>query len=276
MGAADRIAVVKASVHVGRLVREWRTARGLSQLALAEDAGFSSRHVSFIETGRTQPSRQSLLVLAETLDMPLRDRNRLLEAGGYARMFSETPLEAAEMTRIRSVLQFVLDRHLPNAALVLDRYANCLMGNAASGRLLARLVDPALMTPGANMLRVIFHPQGVRRWIVNWPHVGRYLLDRAERDFGGSAADDAGAQLLRELRGCADLPEAADAPARGGASDVLLPVHIRRGDLELRLVTTIMTFGTPQDVTLQELRLESFFPADEESERRWAAVMSEG
>src|SRR5690349_6687851 len=111
---------------VGRLVREWRTARGLSQLALAANAGFSPRHVSFIETGRTQPSRHSLLTLAEALDMPLRVQNRLLEAGGYAHMFRETTLAAQEMAHVRSVLQFVLDRHMPNAAVVLDRYTNCL------------------------------------------------------------------------------------------------------------------------------------------------------
>lgn len=250
-------------------MREWRTARGLSQLALAADAGFSSRHISFIETGRTQPSRQSLLALADVLEIPLRERNRLLEVGGYAKAFRETPLVADEMTHVRSVLQFVLDRHLPNAALVLDRHSNCLMGNRASGRLLARLAEPALITRGTNMLRAIFHPDGVRRWIVNWEEVGPYLLGRAEREFG-DATDPVGAQLLAELRAHAGLPETMSRPAaRLRASDVLLPIHIRRAELELRLFTTIMTFGTPQDVTLQEMRLETFFPGDQESERRW-------
>ena len=157
----------QAERAIGPLLREWRAARGMSQLALAMRAGFSSRHVSFIETGRTQPSRQALLDLAEALDVPLRERNRLLEAGGYAQMYRHTPLAADEMAHVRGVLQFILDRHAPYAAIVLDRYGNCLMGNAASRRLLALLVDPSLMTTHANHLRMVFHPLGARRWIVN-------------------------------------------------------------------------------------------------------------
>src|ERR671918_2003897 len=130
---------------VGQLLRDWRTARGVSQLDLAMHAGFSARHVSFIETARTQPSRQALLVLAETLEVPLRERNRLLEAGGYAHVYQQTPLVADEMGHIRGVLQFFLDRHKPYAAVVLDRYSNCLMGNGASAQLLAAVVDPSLI-----------------------------------------------------------------------------------------------------------------------------------
>ena len=188
---------------VGRLLRDWRMSRGLSQMDLAEHSGFSARHVSFIETGRTQPSRQALLVLAESLDLPLRERNRLLEAGGFARVFSETPLAANEMAQVRSVLQFILDRHAPYAAVVLDRHSNCLMGNRAAGQIMARLVEPHLLPAGANMLRAVFHPDGMRRWIVNWPEVGGHLLDRAEREMGLDASDAAGALLLEELRGYA-------------------------------------------------------------------------
>ena len=119
---------------VGQLLRDWRTARGMSQLNLAMHAGFSSRHVSFIKTGRTQPSRQALLVLAESLEVPLRERNRLLEAGGYAHVYRQTPLASDEMSHIRTVLQFILDRHKPYAAIVLDRYANCVMSNGVTNR----------------------------------------------------------------------------------------------------------------------------------------------
>ena len=119
----------EAAHPVGRLVRDWRMNRGMSQLDLAMHSGFSAKHLSFIETGRAQPSRDALLVLAESLDLPLRERNRLLEAGGFARVFTETPLAADEMSRVRSVLQFILDRHAPYAAVVLDRFSNCLMGN---------------------------------------------------------------------------------------------------------------------------------------------------
>jgi transcriptional regulator with XRE-family HTH domain len=238
----------------------------LSQLDLAIRAGFSSRHVSFIETGKTQPSRHALLALAETLEVPLRERNRLLEAGGYARVYRETPLVAEEMRHIRSVLQFILDRHEPYGAVVLDRYSNLLIGNGAATRLLAPLVDSSLLTGTPNMLRLAFHPLGVRRYVVNWDEVAQHLIGRAERELGGLSGDELADSLMREVRayhGKPDHPPPATAP---GPADLLLPVRIRKDDLQLQLFTTIMTLGTPQDVTLQELRIETFFPADRESE----------
>ena len=234
-------------------------------------AGFSARHISFIETGRAQPSREALLAIAESLEIPLRERNRLLTAGGFANVYRETELAAADMSQVRHVLQFILDRHMPYGALVLDRFSTCLMGNAASGQLLAAVADPSLLTPNANMLRVVFHPHGVRRFIVNWTDVARVLLDRAERELT-SARDEAASALWREIEGYAkDIPKPA--ARRLQSDDVLLPVHIKRDDIELRLFSTIMTIGTPQDITLQELRIETFFPADEASERTWRALV---
>jgi transcriptional regulator with XRE-family HTH domain len=257
---------------VGQLLRTWREARGMSQLDLALHAGFSARHVSFIETGRTQPSRQALLVLAESLEIPLRDRNRLLEAGGYAHVYRQTPLAADEMTHVRGVLQFILDRHAPYGAVVLDRYSTVLMANTASSQLLAAVVDPSLLTAQPNLLRLVFHPLGARRYIVNWDDVARHLLGRAERELSSVSGDEPAATLLAELRGYvgASWPQRSTTP--GAAADLLLPVHIRKERLELRLFSTIMTLGTPTDVTLQELRIESFFPADESSERVWRHV----
>lgn len=260
---------------LGRLLREWRAARGMSQLDLAMRAGFSPRHVSFIETGRTQPSRQALLALAETLEVPLRERNRLLEAGGYAGVYRQTPLAAGEMAHVRGVLQFILDRHDPYAAVVLDRYANCLMANRAAAHLLAALVDASLLGEHANHLRLLFHPLGVRRWIVNWPEVARHILGRAERELSEPAADDEAAALLEELRGYAGPLWHDRAPRAVSAADLLLPIHIRTDRLELRLFSTIMTLGTPQDVTLQELRIETFFPADQASEAVWKTAVAE-
>ncbi len=257
---------------VGHLLRDWRTARGMSQLDLAFRAGFSSRHVSFIETGRTQPSRQALLVLAEALDVPLRERNRLLEAGGYSQFYPHTPLAAEELSHIRGVLQFVLDRHTPYAAVVLDRYANCLMGNRASSQFLATLVDSSLLNGHVNHLRAVFHPLGARRFIVNWDEVARSLLGRAEREWCGSTDDETATALLAELRGYAGPTVKRPAAAHLRTGDVLLPIHIRKDELELRLFSTIMTLGTPHDVTLQELRIETFFPADSESEEAWKRI----
>src|SRR5687767_10605774 len=256
---------------VGELLRSWRQSKGLSQFDVAMHAGFSARHISFIETGRAQPSRDALLAIAESLEVPLRERNRLLTAGGFANVYKETQLAAADMAQVRQVLQLILDRHMPYGALVLDRFSTCLMGNAASGKLLAQVADASLLTPNANMLRVVFHPQGVRRYIVNWPDVARVLLDRAEREL--SSADDAAAlTLLEEIRGYAgNLPKPAS--RRLQSDDVLLPVHLRKDAIELRMFTTIMTIGTPQDITLQELRIETFFPADQASELTWRALM---
>lgn len=259
---------------IGKLLREWRSARGFSQLDLAMRAGFSSRHLSFIETGRTQPSRQALLVLAETLEVPLRERNRLLEAGGYAHVYRQTSLDAEEMRHVRGVLQFILDRHEPYGAVVLDRYSNLLMGNTAATKMLGTLVDSTLLSSSPNLLRMVFHPLGGRRHIVNWNEVSRHLLARADRELG-VPGDETAAALLRELREYAGpfdsrRPVPSTHAARSGQAepaDVLLPVHIRKDGLDLRLFSAIMTLGTPQDVTLQELRIETFFPADAQSEQ---------
>jgi transcriptional regulator with XRE-family HTH domain len=268
MQASTATETLRPGSAVGRLLRDWRAARGMSQLDLAMEAGFSARHLSFIETGRAQASRQALMVLAETLEVPLRERNRLLEAGGFAHAYRQTPLDADAMRHIRSVLQFILDRHTPYAAVVLDRYSTCVMGNAASERLVAAIADPSLVSEHTNFLRMVFHPLGARRYIVNFDEVGRSLLDRAERELGSEDDDATAATLLAELRGYAG--DGVREQSSGSlAADLLLPIHIRTDDLELRLFSTIMTLGTPNDVTLQELRVETFFPADEASERAW-------
>jgi transcriptional regulator with XRE-family HTH domain len=260
---------------LGRLLRGWRASRGLSQLDLALRAGFSARHVSFIENGRTQPSRQALLAIAEVLDVPLRDRNLLLDAGGFAHVYPQTPLGSNELAPVRGVLQFILDRHEPYGAVVLDRFGNRLMGNAASTRLLSAVTDPSLLTGTANLLRAVFHPLGARRFIVNWAEVGRHLLARAERELG-ACRDEPARDLLAELRGYAGDVERLRPEVPVRPADVLLPIHVKVGSLELRMFSTIMTLGTPQDVTLQELRIEAFFPADDASEACWRQSITGG
>lgn len=259
---------------VGDLLRYWRASRGMSQLDLAMQAGLSARHVSFIETGRTQASRNSLLVLAESLDVPLRERNRLLEAGGYSRMYPQTPLDAEEMAPFREVLQFILDRHHPHAAVVLDRYSNVVMGNGASEQLVTTLVDPSLLTTPLNYLRIAFHPRGARRWIVNWRELSSQLLARTRRELGPMPSDPVAIALLDELRSLDNAPsnETTQSP---DSAELLVPIHIKKGDLELRLFCTYLTFGTPQDLTLQELRIETLFPADDGSTRVWNTLVEQ-
>src|SRR4030095_8145782 len=166
--------------------------------------------------------------IAEALDVPLRHCNRLLEAAGYAQVYRHTPLAANEMAHVRGVLQFLLDRHEPYAAIVLDRYANCLMGNNASAQMVAALADGSLISDQANHLRLVFHPLGVRRWIVNWDDVGAHVFFRAEQDLGD---DDAGRALLAELRsyGVPAVRRPADSALRPAA--LLLPVHMRMSGL---------------------------------------------
>jgi transcriptional regulator with XRE-family HTH domain len=261
--------MVDAAISVGPRLRAWRQTRALSQFEMASRAGFSVRHVSFIETGRSHPSRDAVLVLAEVLDLPLRERNHLLEAAGFARVFRETPLTADEMSHLRGMLQFILDRHLPYAAVVLNRHSTCLLGNRAAERFLPMLVSPSLITSTHNnFLRVTFHPEGTRRWIANWPEVESDLLSRASRELN-SADDPAGAELLAEIRSYASASTASESATRPSPGDLLLPIHISKGDFDVRLFSAIMTLGTPHDVTLQELRIETFFPADEDSERCW-------
>jgi transcriptional regulator with XRE-family HTH domain len=240
----------------------------VSQLDLAFRSGLSARHLSFIETGRTQPSRQALLAIAEALEMPLRERNGLLEAGGYARLYGETPLAAVEMEHVRAVLQFILERHEPYGAVALDRHWNVVMSNAAAARSLPEFSDTSLWRDApVNLLRLVFHPLGLRQFIVNWDEVASHLVRRAHRELGGASADDAGLALLEELHRYPDVPDRPALSLPSTAADLVVPVHLRKNGVDVRTFSAIMTLGTPQDVTLQELRIETFFPADAASDQ---------
>lgn len=264
---ADKIpAMVEMMASVGPQIRAWRQFRGLTQFELASRAGFSVRHVSFVESSRACPSREAVLALGKVLDLPYREQNRLLEAAGFARVFRETPLSADEMAHMRGMIQFILDRHLPYAAVAVDRHWNWLLSNRAATQFFKALISPALSTLHNNILRATFHPEGTRRWIVNWPEVEQHLLSRAETLLA-SAGDSVGFALLAEIRSYAGASTPDGIAPRPG--DLLLPIHLRMGDVDLRLFSTIMTLCRPQDVTLQELRIETWFPADRDSERCW-------
>ena len=260
--------MAEAATSVGPQIRSWRQSRGLSQFELASRAGFSARHVSFIETGRSRPSRDAILALGEVLGLSLRDRNRLLESAGFARVYRETPLSADEMAHMRGMMQFILDRHMPYGAIVIDRHWNCLLSNRAADHFFAALMSPALIVPPFNIMRGTFHPEGSRRYIVDWPELERHLLMRAEVEWG-SGEDPVGAALLAEMGRYASGSNEDDSYAAPHTGDILLPIHIRTPDLDLRLFSAIMTVCRPLDITMQELRIETFFPADEESERCW-------
>jgi transcriptional regulator with XRE-family HTH domain len=254
----------------GELLRHWRMRRRMSQLDLAVDAEISTRHLSFIETGRAQPSREMVLLLARALDVPLRDRNDLLTAAGYAPVYRESGLDAPAMAQARHALAFILRQQEPYPALVLDRHWNVIEVNQASARFQAHFLEPAeAATLGApNAMRLMFHHRALRPWIVNWEPTAASMIQWLHRDvvsgFGGVPSK----ALLDELLAYPDVPrhwrtldvEASTAP--------FLPIEFRKGALTLRYFTTLTSLGTPHDITLQELRIESFFPADDATELR--------
>lgn len=249
------------SSEVGTLMRHWRATRRLSQLQLALAAGISSKHLSFIETGRSRASRETVLQLAESLDLPLRDRNALLEAAGYARLYRETPLSAPEMSQVRHVLQFLLRQLEPHPTVAIDRRWNILAGNRAHHGLLALLAKDVPDHVAGNLMRLAFHPSGLRTSIVNWDTAGRALVARLQRELR-VGLDDETRRLVDELLSYPDVPGRWGTPDLSTHPPLLLPLHLRKGDIDIKLCTTITTIGTAQDITLQELRIESFFPAD--------------
>ncbi|GAA1602953.1 helix-turn-helix transcriptional regulator [Kribbella sancticallisti] len=244
---------------VGELLRGWRERRRLSQLDLANQVEVSTRHVSFVETGRSKPSREMVLRLAEHLDVPLRDRNQLLLAAGYAPVYSEASLHSPAMLAIREALRRLLKAHDPYPALVVDRWWNIVEANAGI-RLFTDDVSPELLAAPINALRLSLHPDGLASRISNLPEIRTSVLTSLQRQVTSTADPDL-QDLYDELRGYQG-GERAEPP---GQAEVVVPMRLRHGDRELSLLTTIATFGTPLDVTVSELMIESFFPADEET-----------
>jgi transcriptional regulator with XRE-family HTH domain len=244
---------------VGGLLREWRARRRLSQLELALEADVSTRHLSFVETGRSQPSRDMVVRLAERLDVPLRERNHLLLAAGYAPAYPETDMDDQRMQTVREAVRQVLKGHEPYPALVVDRHWEMLDANAGVGLLLAG-VPPEQLAPPVNALRLALHPDGLASKILNLGEWRAHLLGRLKRQVAATH-DPQLASLLSELRGypCDDPEPLVELP---GPGEIVVPLRIRHGDKELRLMSIVSTFGTPLDVTLQELSIEAFFPAD--------------
>lgn len=245
----------------------WRATRRESQLSLACSAGISQRHLSFIESGRSRPSREMVVRLCDSLDIPLRARNELLLAAGFAPVYPERALDdGPEMAAVRSALGLILAHHEPYPAFVLDRAWRVAMSNAAGQRLVAACVDAATLARlsadgGLNFMRLMFEPDQMRPRIRNWPLVAPWLIARLRREAGGDPASPS-AKLLAEL-----APSEPRAPATDGERlTPTVPVELALDGANLRLFNTITTFGTPQDVTVQELRIELSFPADAESE----------
>jgi transcriptional regulator with XRE-family HTH domain len=254
-------------------LRWWRERRGLSQLALAQRAGVSQRHLSFLELARAGPSREMVEQLAAALDVPLREHNALLVAGGFAPVWQQTDLAAPELADIRSALDYIMTQQEPYPAFAVDRRWNLLRANSGAARLVEFLLGPLPEGAKVNLADALVAPDVLRPFLVNWPEVVRYFIRSVEADAAADGSEESSA-LLGRLRAYEGVQAAMMAPL-GEPSAPVLPMFFRKGQTSLRLFTTIAILGTPQDITLQELRIESFFPMDGDTDktlRDWARL----
>jgi transcriptional regulator with XRE-family HTH domain len=263
---APRPASQRASRPVGDLLREWRQRRRMSQLLLATEARISTRHLSFVESGRAQPSREMLMHLAEQLDVPLRARNALFMAAGYAPLYAERALTDPQLTAAREAVQLVLRGHEPYPALAIDRHWTMVAANNALAPLVARAARH-LLEPPVNVMRLSMHPDGLAPHIVDWAGWRAHALQRLERQ--AQASGDATLTALAEELAAYPAPAGADAQSGrhrdsepAPLADVVVPFSLRTDIGVLSFFSTTTVFGSPVDVTLSELAIEAFFPAD--------------
>jgi transcriptional regulator with XRE-family HTH domain len=249
-----------ARITYGALLREWRQRRRLSQLALACDAEVSTRHLSFLESGRAQPSREMVVRLAEQLDVPLRERNRLLVAAGYAPAYHERPLDDEAMRAATRAVDQVLRAHEPFPGLAVDRHWTMIRANRVIAPLLEG-VSPALLAPPVNVIRLSLHPDGLLPRIANASEWRMHILSRLTRQVR-ERGDGSLAALLDEMRGLG-TPAPPPLEHRSRPEDVIVPLQLRTPVGVLSFISTTLLFGTPTDVTLSELAVELFYPADD-------------
>lgn len=250
-------------IAAGELLREWRAKRRISQFDLALQAGVSARHLSFVETGRSRPSPELLLTLARHLEVPLRGRNRLLLAAGHAPRYHETPLDSPTMAPILASLQSLLAAHQPYPGVVVDRGWNVVLANPAALRLVA-LLPEELTAPPVNIFRACLHPDGLSTLTANFERWARYLLDTLHRA-AALSGDPTVAELEREILAYPNIVALVASPPtfEPDEPDLLIPFELQLGTQRLSLFTTITTFGTPCDITLDDVAVELFFPADQ-------------
>jgi transcriptional regulator with XRE-family HTH domain len=251
-----------ARAQVGDMIRDWRTRRRFSQLDLAVDAGISARHLSFVETGRSRPSPEMLLLLAERLEVPLRERNTLLLTAGYAPRYSQLALDDNVMAPVRDAVQRMLDAHHPYPGVAVDRLWNVVLANQAA-RALTGLLPADLAGPPVNVYRACLHPDGLASHTLNFEEWAGYLLRQLDRSI--VLTGDATLEALRTEIGRYPNVAAlgASREAQNEAPPLLVPFRLEMGGVKLSLFTTLTSFGTPLDVTLDELAIELFFPADQ-------------
>jgi transcriptional regulator with XRE-family HTH domain len=270
--ATTREVVVRSEADFANRLRRWRQQRGWSQLELAGRAGISQRHLSFLEIGRASPSRDMVARLATSLDLQLRRHNELLVAAGFAPVWHETDLAAPGLARVRDALDYMMAQQEPYPAVVVDRRWNLLKANQGAVRLVEFLVGPLAPDAQFNLADALVGPDVFRPFLINWAEVVRYFIRSIEADAAADGTAETAA-LLERLLSYEGVRPLLKAPAVCPAADPVLPMNFRKNDVSLELFTTVATLGTPQDVTLQELRIESFFPMHDDSAailRAWA------
>ncbi len=250
---------------LGLALKHWRGRRGLSQLGLALEAGVSARHVSFIESGRTRPSREMITQLATALRLPLREHGDLLEVAGYARQVRETDLDAAALAPARRAITMLLEHHDPLPAVVMDRHWNLIDSNPGASRFFAFLLDGRTVA-APNILRLMFDPEALRPWVTNWTDVASALIRRVHDEAVGGILDARSEALLRSLEQFPEARAVMRPPAPDGAWP-LLPIRFAKHGQQFAFFSMVTSLGTPRDVALQGLRIESFFPVDDATRR---------
>lgn len=255
----------KMTNELGVLLRHWREVRGKSQLDLSLDTGISQKQISFVESGRSAPGRPTLMSIADALDVPLRDRNSLLLAAGYAPSFSDSAWDSAEMKTVSDALKRILRQHEPFPALVMDRYWNVLMTNECTPRFFNCFIDMASRKGPRNMLHLMFDPEGMRPFIANWEAVAKSLFQRVYRESIGRVLDEKTKSLLAALLAYPDVKGDWKNPVALSFMPVI-PMSFIKHDRLLNYFSMVTTVGTPQTIAAQELRVECMFPADEATE----------
>jgi transcriptional regulator with XRE-family HTH domain len=260
----------------GSLLRHWRLIRRLSQLELAAEAAVSARHLCFLETGRSQPSREMVQLLGNTLHLPLNQQNALHRAAGYAPPYGERDLAALDLEHVRLALEFILRQQEPYPGIVIDGRWDVRMRNDASKRLFRPFREAYEIddTRAENGMHVVFHPKGLRQFIVNWEEFAGSLIQILHREVA-QGGNSAAVQLRDEIFTYPGLPSGWKAPHGPSHDSPVLAMHLRKGDLDLAFFSTLTTFAMPRDVALQQLKIECFYPADTktaEVARRLAAT----
>lgn len=258
---------------LGDLLKRWRSIRGRSQLAVSVDTGISQRQISFIESGRSVPTRSTLMGIAQALEIPLRERNALLLAAGYAPLYSEAAWNSDEMKSIGRALDRMIAQHEPYPAIVMDRYWNVLRTNDAAPRFFDCFIDMSARPSPRNMLHLMFDPKGMRPFIADWEILARTLIQRVHREAVGHMVDQKTTDLVTDLLAYPDVPSDWRAP-EGLSALPVIPMRFVKEGAPMNYFSLVTTVGTPQTIAAQELRVECIYPADDETEVLHARLLA--